>query len=71
MSSLKLPLGYSIIFPTIEKTGGKSCCIREQIIGITVVSNVTLTMWAVFEVVSLRKTVGKSVTDYGYAYVTQ
>ena len=71
MSSLELPLEYNIIFPTIEITGGKSCCIRKQIIGITVVSNVTLAMWAVSEVVSLRKTVGKSVTDYGYVNVTQ
>ena len=29
---------YNIIFPTIEKTGKKPCSIREQIIGITMVS---------------------------------
>ena len=29
---------YNIIFPTIEKTGRKPCCIREQIIGIAMVS---------------------------------
>ena len=31
-------LEYNIIFPTIEKTGQKTCYIREQIIGIAMVS---------------------------------
>ena len=29
---------YNIIFPTVEKTGRKPCSIREQIIGIAMVS---------------------------------
>ena len=29
---------YNIIFPFIEKTGRKPCCIREQMIGIAMVS---------------------------------
>ena len=29
---------YNIIFPTIEKTGRNPCSVREQIIGIAVVS---------------------------------
>ena len=31
-------LEYNIIFPAIEKTERKSCCIREQIIDIVMVS---------------------------------
>ena len=31
-------LEYDIIFPTIEKTGRKPCCVREQIIGIVMAS---------------------------------
>ena len=31
-------LEYNITFPTIEKTGRKLCCIREQLIGIAMVS---------------------------------
>ena len=31
-------LEYNIIFPTVEKTGRKPCSVREQIIGIAMVS---------------------------------
>ena len=31
-------LEYNIILPTIENTGRKPCCIREQIIGIVMAS---------------------------------
>ena len=33
-----LVLEYDVIFPTVEKTERKPCCIREQIICITMVS---------------------------------
>ena len=29
---------YNIVFPHVEKTGRKPCCIREQIIGIVMAS---------------------------------
>ena len=35
---LYMLLEYNIIFPTTEKTGRRPCCIREQIIGIEMVS---------------------------------
>ena len=36
--NLYLRLEYNIVFSSVQKTGRKPCCIREQIIGIVMAS---------------------------------